>query len=97
MPTTITEPVQLRPGIQKIIHMVGQQIRANKALGELPDEDDYPPCMTVKCVDGTFHCRSFHVHGLLAGEQKFKQKNRRREGAVAWLTTRAAMTLFPEA
>lgn len=83
---TITQPTTLRAGIIKRIHVNGAMIRANKA------EDLNEPCFTVKCRDGNYYCRRFTAERL-AGIQNFQQ--RLPSGAVVWLETTSAVTLYP--
>lgn len=89
MPTSPDKPLLIREGILKTIHMVGAIIRSNKALGLGKPEIAYQPCITVHCVDGTFHCRYFKVDGPLLGRQCFQKP--KQTGAVAFLETRAAV------
>jgi hypothetical protein len=87
-PITVSEPITLRGGIKKRIHMVGSNIRHNKKTGA------NLPCITVKCRDGTFHCHHFEVHGALSGVQNFASPLS--SGAVVWLETAAPITLQAE-
>jgi hypothetical protein len=87
IPTVVREPMTLRGGIKKRIHMVGASIRHNKKTGE------NLPCITVKCRDGTYHCHTFESHGPLIGVQNFHSPLA--SGAVVWLETKAPITLHP--
>jgi hypothetical protein len=76
----------LRAGIKKTIHVVGANVRAGKQ-GRRPS----PPCFTVHCVDGTFHCRGFRAD--VTGVQSFTTPLT--TGAVVWLTTTGPVEMWP--
>lgn len=89
----VQRPTVIRAGILKTIHMVGATIRLNKQRGTGKPENAYTPCITVHCVDGTYHGRYVAVDGLLECIQQFGRPLA--TGAVAFLRTRAEVTISP--
>lgn len=80
-------PTALRGGLLKRIHVNGALIRSNKRTGE-----DLP-VFTVKTYNANTTGRRVTIDGPCVLQQDFT--HRLASGAVAWIETRAPVTVHP--
>lgn len=83
----MARPTVLRDGLLKRIHVNGALVRFNKRSGE------NLPVFTVKTYDANTTGREVRIDGPCILQQNFE--HRLASGAVAWIETRARVTVTP--